>query len=164
MTRVELMIIVLIVLVEILILSYHPIDKKEMKSLLEENIELKSKLSLLKRTNKSLRQKLKELTVYKVDVTFYTPRKVECDKDPYKNALNKKVVVGRDVAVSRDLIHLLGKYVYIEGYGVKKVVDIMNGRYKRTVDILVGGLKLAKKLGRKKNVNLKLVILSDYLK
>jgi|GEM_PF-3802071 len=108
-----------------------------------------------------LEKKLNKLTVYKVNVTFYSLTKKECDNNPFVNALGLKPIVGRDIAVSRDLIHLLGKYVYIEGYGVRYVTDLMNKRYKKSVDILVPNSKLALKLGRKENV--KLVVIGNRL-
>ncbi len=125
-------------------------EDKIIKELRQENLRLRAK-------NKLLARKLRALTVCKVTVTFYTLSKNECDNTPYINALGRKPVIGRDVAVSRDLIYLLGKYVYIEGFGVRKVVDLMNPRFKNRVDILVGGKRQARRLGKIENV--KLVVL-----
>ena len=119
--------------------------------------ELKQENPRLQAENKSLTRKLRILTVHKVTVTFYTLSKSECDNTPYTNALGKRPIIGRDVAVSRDLIYLLGKYVYIEGFGVRKVVDLMNPRFKNRVDILVSSKKQARRLGKIKNV--KMVVL-----
>ena len=119
--------------------------------------ELKQKNFRLQVENKMLTRKLKTLTVRKVTVTFYTLSKSECDNTPYVNAIGKRPVIGRDVAVSRDLIYLLGKYVYIEGFGVRKVTDLMNARFKNRVDILVGSKKQARRIGKIRNV--KLVVL-----
>jgi len=122
-------------------------EDKIIKELRQENLRLQAE-------NKLLTRRLKTLTVRKVTVTFYTLSKSECDNTPYGNALGKRPVIGRDVAVSRDLIYLLGKYVYIEGFGVRKVVDLMNPRFKNRVDILVGSKKLARRLGKIKNVKM----------
>jgi len=126
------------------------VEDKIIKELKQENLRLQAE-------NKLLTRRLKALTVRKVTVTFYTLSESECDNTPYINALGKRPVIGRDVAVSRDLIYLLGKYVYIEGFGVRKVVDLMNARFKNRVDILVSSKKQARRLGKIKDV--KLVVL-----
>ena len=122
-------------------------EDKIIKELKQENLRLQAE-------NKLLMRKLEALTVRKVTVTFYTLSKSECDNTPYINALGKRPVIGKDVAVSRDLIYLLGKYVYIEGFGVRKVTDLMNARFKNRIDILVGSKKQARKLGKIKNVKM----------
>ena len=122
-------------------------EDKIIKELKQENLRLQAE-------NKLLARKLKNLTVHKVTVTFYTLSKNECDNTPYINALGRRPVIGRDVAVSRDLIYLLGKYVYIEGFGVRKVTDLMNARFKNRIDILVGNKMQARRLGKIKNVKL----------
>jgi len=94
---------------------------------------------------------------YIVTLSFYTLSKRETDKTPCIGALNTKLKAGRDVAVSRDLMFLLGKRVYIEGFGVRRVADLMNKRFKRRIDILAPNKKIARKLGIKKNV--KVVVL-----
>lgn len=103
-----------------------------------------------------------QYTIYKVDVSFYTLSPDETDNSPEKGALNTRLIVGKDVAVSRDLLFLLGKKVYIEGFGIRTVSDVMHKRYKNRIDILVSNKKLAKKLGVKRNV--KLVILPERLR
>ena len=45
-------------------------------------------------------------------------------------------VPGWTIAVSRDLAGWLGKRVYIEGIGVRRVNDLMNSRYSQRIDIL----------------------------
>ena len=97
---------------------------------------------------------LPQYTIYTVDISFYTLSSTETDNTPTIGALNTKLKIGRDVAVSRNLRFLLGKKVYIEGYGVRTVKDLMNPRYKNRVDILVGSKNLAKKLGIKRNKQL----------
>jgi len=98
--------------------------------------------------------KLPQYTVYTVDVSFYTLSKRETDNTPTIGALNTKLKVGRDIAVSRDLSFLLGKKVYIEKVGVRWVKDLMHKRYKNRVDVLVPSRKMAKKLGVWKNKKL----------
>ena len=98
--------------------------------------------------------KLPQYTQYIVDVSFYTLSRRETDSTPTIGALNTKLKVGRDIAVSRDLSFLLGKKVYLEGCGVRWVKDIMNKRYKMRVDVLVPSRKMAKRLGVWKNKKL----------
>ena len=123
------------------------VEDKIIQELKQENFRLQAE-------NKSLAGKLRILTIHKVTVTFYTLSKSECDNTPYVNALGKRPVIGRDVAVSRDLIYLLGKYVYIEGFGVRKVTDLMNLRFKNRIDILVSSKRRARRLGKIKNVKM----------
>ena len=126
------------------------IEDRIIKELRQENLRLRAENNLLVK-------KLRAFTLHKVTVTFYTLSKSECDNTPYVNALGKRPIIGRDVAISRDLIYLLGKYVYIEGFGVRKVADLMNARFKNRVDILVSSKKQARRLGKIKDV--KLVVL-----
>jgi len=163
--RVKEALVVLLLIVSLVLCSFLCYDRifdVGVDRLIVENIRLKSRVSFLEGGIRELKERLRSVTSYEVTVTFYTPRESECDATPFKNALNKRIVVGRDVAVSRDLMHLLGKYIYIEGYGVKKVVDLMDKRYTRTVDILVSSPLIAKTLGKKKNVKVKLILLSNY--
>jgi len=122
-------------------------EDKIIKKFRQENFRLRAE-------NKSLTRRLRALTVRKITVTFYTLSKNECDNTPYINALGKRPIIGRDIAVSRDLIYLLGKYVYIEGFGVRKVVDLMNPRFKNRIDILVSSKKQTRRLGKIKNVKM----------
>jgi 3D (Asp-Asp-Asp) domain-containing protein len=58
--------------------------------------------------------------------------------------------VGRTVAVSRDLKHLMGRKVYVKGIGVRHIESLTNKRLKRTVDVLVESKNVAVEYGRKK--------------
>ena len=58
-----------------------------------------------------------------------------------------------DMAVSRDLFWkgwAFGKKVYIKGYGVFRITDLMNPRHKDRIDIYLGTKKAARKFGKKK--------------
>ncbi len=83
------------------------------------------------------------VTAIKARVTAYTARIQETDADPGRTAIMEKPVPGWTCAVSRDLAHWLGGRIWIEGVGVRKVNDLMNERFKRRVDILVGKAKEA---------------------
>jgi len=98
----------------------------------------------------------KRKEMVKVDITAYTARKEECDETPWFTAIMEKPVPGGTIAVSRDLKYLLGRKVYIPGYGIRRVNDLMNERYSKRVDILVASVGEAYRHGVKKG---KLVII-----
>lgn len=83
-------------------------------------------------------------------VTAYTASRNECDSTPNVTAIMEKPVAGWTVAVSRDLVWMLGKKVYIEGLGVRLVQDLMNERFTERLDVLMPDKKSAKKFGKKK--------------
>ena len=66
-----------------------------------------------------------------------------------KTSLMTKPKIGYSVAVSRDKLHLLGKKVYIEGLGVRRIESVMAKSINNTVDVLVPSKKEAKKIGNK---------------
>lgn len=70
-------------------------------------------------------------------VTAYSLSKKECDSDLEHTATMSKPVAGVTAAVSRDRMHLLGKKIYIEGYGVREVTDVMNKRFTNRIDLLM---------------------------
>lgn len=59
------------------------------------------------------------------------------------------VVPGRTVAVSRDMRHLMGKWVHIEGVGKRLVHDVMNARYRQSVDVCMADRVSALEFGRR---------------
>lgn len=96
-------------------------------------------------------EKLEKKTVkreYELTVTAYTASEDETDSTPNQTSLMVKPVVGRTIAVSRDLRKFYGAKVWIEGFGVRVVEDTMNKRYSKRVDILVGSKEQARKIGR----------------
>lgn len=105
--------------------------------------------AMYKKTEKAL-QAIQELKVgqgISLQITSYTASKRECNNDPFRTATMSKPTVGKTVAVSRDLIHWLGGWVYIEGIGVRKVEDLMNNRFSNRIDLLVATVKEAKVSG-----------------
>jgi len=90
----------------------------------------------------------------KITLTAYTLRKKECNNDLENTATMLKPIPGYSCAVSVDLKHLLGKKIYIYGYGVWYVNDLLNKRYKKSVDLLVWDIKTARKIGRKKDIEI----------
>lgn len=78
------------------------------------------------------------VTAIKARITAYTSSPAETDSTPGRTAIMEKPIPGWTCAVSRDLAHWLGGRVWIEGVGVRRVNDLMNERFKRRVDVLVG--------------------------
>ena len=84
---------------------------------------------------------------YNVELTAYTARPQETNSDPGNTAIMERPIPGWTIAVSQDLKHLLGKRVYIPGFGVRRVNDLMNVRYSKRIDILVGCVSYARQIG-----------------
>jgi len=85
-------------------------------------------------------------------VSAYSAHKNQTDSTPHQTATMEKPKAGWTCAVSQDLISWLGGRVYIKGVGVRRVNDLMNKRYSRTIDIFMGKKKDAKAFGRKKYI------------
>ena len=83
----------------------------------------------------------------KVKMTAYTASVAECDEDPNLTAIMVKPIPGRTVAVSHDLKEFLGHRVYIPGYGVFVIEDLMNERYTSAIDMCVRDTNEAMKIG-----------------
>lgn len=92
-----------------------------------------------------------------VTVTAYSARAEETNSEPWYTADMTLSRVGI-LAVSRDILYELGiEYgdtVILEGYGVFKVHDTMNKRFRRRVDILMGNKRAAELFGIKRDVKL----------
>jgi len=88
------------------------------------------------------------ITYLSCQVTAYTNRVKECNSDNKRTAILEKPIAGWTCAVSQDLIHWLGGRVYIKGIGVRRVNDLMNARYSKSVDIYMGKVKDAKTFGK----------------
>ena len=83
-----------------------------------------------------------------VTLTYYQPIKAQCDKQPLITADGSKINLHslkkgkiKWCAISRDLLYLFPKNkprrVYIEGFGVYEVKDVMHKRHKHRIDILI---------------------------
>lgn len=83
-----------------------------------------------------------------VTLTCYQPVKSQCNSEPLTTADGSKINLHhlkankiRWCAISRDLVWLFPKdkpkRVYIEGYGIFEVRDIMAKRHKHRIDILI---------------------------
>ena len=87
-------------------------------------------------------------TVTHVTLTYYQPVKEQCDNKPLVTADGSKINLNhlksgkiRWCAISRDLLYLFPKgkpkRIYIEGFGTYQVRDVMNRRFRHSVDILI---------------------------
>lgn len=107
----------------------------------------------------------KDYVVTHVTVTCYQPTKQQCDKDPLTTSDGSKINLRelkkekiRWCAMSRDLLYLLPKdkpnYIWVDGYGLYEVRDVMNKRYKHSIDLLQHPSKA--KMILKKNIKIKI--------
>lgn len=83
-----------------------------------------------------------------VTLTYYQPVKEQCNSDPLVTADGSKINLHhlkqgkiKWCAISRDLLWLFPKNrpkrIYIDGFGIYQVRDIMNKRWNHRVDILI---------------------------
>lgn len=95
-----------------------------------------------------LENKIEDLSSIRMSVSAYTRSVDECDSDPNITATMKKAIPNHTVAVSRDMIHLLGKKVWIDQVGVRYVTDLMKKGRTKSIDILVDNKSIARQVGR----------------
>ena len=83
-----------------------------------------------------------------VSVTVYQPVESQCDSQPLITSDGSKIDLKslkngntKWCAVSQDLLYLFPngkpKMIWIEGYGIYEVKDVMNKRFKHKVDLLI---------------------------
>src|SRR6056297_2646542 len=66
---------------------------------------------------------------WNVTLSGYTTEKDETKKDNTNTAITEKPIPGWTAAVSHALKILLGKRVYIQGFGIRYINDLMNSRF-----------------------------------
>ena len=88
-----------------------------------------------------------ERRLLRLTATAYCPDCLAEGDGPQPSALGGPVRAGRTVAVSRDLRRLLGRTVYIEGFGVRVVEDLMHSRYAARMDLCLPGKRQALDFG-----------------
>jgi 3D (Asp-Asp-Asp) domain-containing protein len=107
--------------------------------------------------NKSLiliKKKYDQLRIRYVTVTAYSLSKDECDDNEIIGALNSPIIPNFHCAVSRDLIYMLNKKIYLESIGIFKVKDVMNKRFSEKIDICLENKQICRKFGVKENIKL----------
>ena len=83
-----------------------------------------------------------------VTLTCYQPLVSQCDNEPFTTSDGSKINLKhlkhgqiKWCAISRDLLYLFPKdkpkKIWIEGYGEYEVRDVMNKRYKHSIDLLI---------------------------
>lgn len=83
-----------------------------------------------------------------VTLTCYQPLVSQCDNDPLTTSDGSKINLKhlnngkiKWCAISQDLLYLFHKdkpkRIFIEGYGLYEVKDVMNRRHKHKVDLLI---------------------------
>lgn len=134
-------------------------SESEIQRLTKINTELLAQNKSLIEQLDSVHTVEDKLLKYRITLSHYTASVDETDSNPQETATGTRPVVGRTLAVSRDLFkYLRGKRVWIEGLGVFTVEDTMNPRFTNQGDLLVRTKYEAKKLGTKK---VTLVVLPD---
>lgn len=87
-------------------------------------------------------------TITHVTLTYYQPVKAQCNSEPLVTSDGSKINLRhlkhnkiKWCAISRDLLWLFPKNkpkrVYIEGFGIYEVKDVMNKRHNHCIDILI---------------------------
>ena len=87
-------------------------------------------------------------TITHVTLTYYQPVKAQCNSEPLVTSDGSKINLHhlkhnriKWCAISRDLLWLFPKNkpkrVYIEGFGIYEVKDVMNKRHNHCIDILI---------------------------
>lgn len=83
-----------------------------------------------------------------VTLTCYQPVASQCDDDPFTTSDGSRINLERLksgkvkwCAISRDLLYLFPKgkpkRIFVDGYGLYEVRDVMNRRHKHKVDLLI---------------------------
>jgi 3D (Asp-Asp-Asp) domain-containing protein len=121
-------------------------QKLELQKAREEILVLKAILEAYHKAN-----------THYLRLSAYTARKEECNDDIENTAIMQRPKAGWTVAVSRDLRGWLGKRVYVEGFGVRMVSDLMNPRHAKSIDILVPEASEAMEIGIRENVFVTLI-------
>ena len=109
--------------------------------------------------------KVRKNIITHVTVTCYQPLSSQCDKVPLTTSDGSKINLKhlkrgkiKWCAISRDLLYLFpkgkDKIIWIDGYGMYEVRDIMNKRCKHSVDLLIH----PKNGTRIKKENIKIII------
>jgi len=109
---------------------------------------IKVKMDYLNEEIENLKNQSK-ISVLTMTVTAFTLSSNECGGNTKNTSLMTKPKSGWTVAVSPDNMHMLGKKVYIEGYGIRKVESLTSKVCENTIDILVSSVEEAKEIGRK---------------
>ncbi len=128
----------------------------------EFQISTEHQLELLKAQDKItilkvMLDRYREANTHRLRLTAYTARPEETNEDVENTAIMQTPRPGWTVAVSHDLRGWLGKRVYVEGFGIRFVGDLMNARYAKSIDILVADVEEALAIGAVQDVFVTLI-------
>lgn len=126
-------------------------NRSLIKSAINTIEQQSTKISQLQNRINNFKKHLNIKSVKTVTVTAYSARKVETDDTPTITASMTKVREGT-VAVSRDLFNkgwVFGKKIYIQGYGIFEINDLMHSRYTERIDIFMWSTNKAYNFGKK---------------
>lgn len=142
-------------IIYITIVAFTIVDLDDRVELLEnQKMAINMKLEKQQEKVANILNGLNLKSVDKLTVTAYSPRNSETDNTPKVTASMSKVRHG-GVAVSRDLFKdgwVFGKKVYIEGYGIYAINDLMNKRFENRIDIFMWDTEKALNFGKKELV------------
>ncbi len=105
----------------------------------------------------ALLQAYRDANVKQLSLSAYTARPEEGNEDVNSTAVMTTPVPGLTAAVSRDLKGWLGKRVYVKGFGVRLVSDLMHPRHEKSIDLLVEDVDTATEIGVKHDVLVTLI-------
>jgi 3D (Asp-Asp-Asp) domain-containing protein len=135
--------------------EYIPIQKKQISDNISRNtntsinynkdyndiytkaLEVQIELQNLKKEKEALELLLSQQVINNSNPaksSAYTSSPDETDGDPFTTSTGETPIPDKTVAVSRDLSHLLGKYIYILNFGVYYVNDTMHARWVNKID------------------------------
>ena len=118
-----------------------------------ELLKAQDKITILK----VMLDRYREANTHRLRLTAYTARPEETNEDVENTAIMQTPRPGWTVAVSHDLRGWLGKRVYVEGFGIRFVGDLMNARYAKSIDILVADVEEALAIGAVQDVFVTLI-------
>ncbi len=100
-----------------------------------------------KRAGALFSQPPRDARIVKVTATAYSPGEEQTDASPWRGALGLRIRPGRTLAVSQDLRDLLGRRVFIKGFGFRVVEDLMHERWSKRADFCVSDRDKAASFG-----------------
>ena len=109
----------------------------------------RKRLTVVLKPPKTVHHVVKDITITShVTLTCYQPLVSQCDNNPLVTSDGSKINLKhlkngkiKWCAISQDLLYLFPKdkpkRIFIEGYGLYEVKDVMNRRHKHKVDLLI---------------------------
>ena len=109
----------------------------------------RKRLTVALKPPKTVHHVVKDITITShVTLTCYQPLVSQCDNNPLVTSDGSKINLKhlkngkiKWCAISQDLLYLFPKdkpkRIFIEGYGLYEVKDVMNRRHKHKVDLLI---------------------------